>query len=104
MQRIPLRATPNQSMQIVLGAQNCTLRLYTRAEGGVEHLYCDLAVDQSLVWGGVICQNRGILKLYGYLPFGGQLLFVDMEGDDDPVWSGLDNRFRLVYLEEGEAL
>lgn len=104
MQRIPLRATPNQSMQIVLGAQNCTLRLYTRSQDGVEHLYSDLAVDQSLIWGGVICQDMGPLKLYDYLPFVGQLLFVDMEGDDDPIWNGLEDRFRLVYLEEGETL
>lgn len=104
MQRIPLRAAPNQSQQIVLGGQNCTLRLYTRTYDGTDRLYCDLAVDQNLVFGGVICQDMAGLKLYGYQPFAGQLFFVDMEGGDDPVWSGLNDRFRLVYLEEGETL
>lgn len=104
MIRIPLRPTPNQSLQIVLAGQNCTLRLYTRAQDGAEHLYCDLAVEQALVFGGVICRDMVELKLYGYLPFAGQLFFVDMQGDADPDWRGLDDRFRLVYLPEGETL
>ena len=42
MMTVPLRQEPNQSLQIVLGEQNCTLRFISR---GV-NLYCALAVDR----------------------------------------------------------
>ena len=103
MQRIPLRAVPNQSLEIVLGGQNCTIRLYTRTVDGSEHLFCDLTVDKELVAGGVICQDMTPVKLYDYQPFDGQLLFVDMQGDEPPHWRGLDDRWRLVWLAEGET-
>ena len=67
MMTVPLRHEPNQSLQIVLGEQNCTLRFISR---GV-NLYC---------------------------------YFVDMQGEEDPHWSGLGDRFQLVYVEEGETL
>lgn len=103
MIRIPLRAAPNQSLEILLGGQNCALRLYSRIADGVERLYCDLAVNREIVFGGVVCQNMTPLKLYRHLPFRGQLLFVDMEGDAPPDWRGLDGRFRLVWLDEDET-
>ena len=65
MMTVPLRQEPNQSLQIVLGEQNCTLRFISR---GV-NLYCDLAVDQTVIWSGVICRNLVGLKLYDYLAF-----------------------------------
>lgn len=103
MIEIPLRPEPNQSLQIILGTQNCTLRLITRGES----LYSDLAVSDgiaTLVWAGVICRNRVGLKLYEHERFRGQLVFVDLESNDDPQWTGLGLRWRLIYLEESEAL
>ena len=69
MMTVPLRQEPNQSLQIVLGEQNCTFRFISR---GV-NLYCDLAVDQTVIWAGFICRNLVGLKLYDYLAFRGQL-------------------------------
>ena len=96
---VPLRPEPNQSLQIVLGEQNCTLRLFSR-DG---RLYSDLAVDQTVIWSGFICRHLVGLKLYGYLAFRGQLVLVDTQGEDDPQWPGLGTRWQLVYLEEGET-
>lgn len=100
MMIVPLRAEPNQSLQIVLAGQNCTLRFVTR--DGV--LYSDLAMSGgdgwSLVWAGVACRERVGLKLYPYQAFRGQLVFVDLQGDGDPEWTGLGDRWRLVYLSE----
>ena len=100
MMTVPLRQEPNQSLQIVLGEQNCTLRFISR---GV-NLYCDLAVDQTVIWSGFICRNLVGLKLYDCLAFRGQLYLVDMQGAEGPHWSGLGERFQLVYVEEGETL
>ena len=53
MQEIPLRATGNQTLQVVLEGQNCSLRLYTRGlSDGVETLFCDLSIDQNPVFYG----------------------------------------------------
>lgn len=104
MREIPLRPVPNQSLQCILGGQNCTLRFYTREVDCVEHLFCDLALDQSLVFGGVICQDFIDLKLYAYWPFAGRLVFVDMQGESQPNWRGLNERWKLVYLEDGEEV
>ena len=103
MQRIPLRPAPNQSLEIVLGGQNCTLRLYTRPVDMVEHLFCDIAVERNVVLSGAICQNLTPLILYRHLAFEGQLFFVDMQGDEPPHWRGLDDRFRLVWLAPDET-
>lgn len=103
MQRIPLRAVPNQSLQIVLGGQNCTLRLYTREAAEAEHLFCDLAVARELIISGIICQDMTPLVPYRHLAFEGQLFFVDMQGDEAPNWRGLNERWRLVRLEPGKA-
>lgn len=102
MREIPLRQIPNQSLQTLLGGQNCTLRFYTRGVENEEHLFCDLAVDQTVVFAGVICQEFFGLKLYPHWQFAGSLFFVDMQGEEPPNWRGLGTRWKLVYLENGE--
>ena len=104
MREIPLRQIPNQSLQTLLGGQNCALRFYSRLVDDVEHLFCDLAIDQSVVFAGVICQQFFGLKLYPWWPFAGSLVFVDMQGDEEPNWRGLGERWRLFYIEAGETL
>lgn len=104
MREIPLRPIPNQSLQTILGGQSCTLRFYTRLVDDVEHLFCDLAVDQIVIFAGVICQEFFGLKLYSYWPFLGSLFFMDNEGEEPPNWRGLGSRWKLYYLEDGETL
>ena len=94
---IPLRAEPSQALSLVLGGQDVTVRLFTRDIGGAPRLFCDLMAGGVWVWRGRLCHNGQRLKLYDYLPFEGDLAFVDMQADDDPVWSGLGERWRLVW-------
>ncbi|MBD5607849.1 MAG: hypothetical protein HDQ93_03240, partial [Desulfovibrio sp.] len=68
-----------------------------------EHLYCDLAINKTNIFVGVICQDCVDLKLYRYWPFSGTLAFVDTQGEEDPNWRGLNDRWRLFYLEEDES-
>lgn len=104
MQTIPLRAIPNQSLFIVLGEQNCTLRLESREPfaGGIQ-LYAGLDVDDVTVFSGRVCREGVPLKRVDYLPFSGDLVFIDMTGDADPQWEGLGTRWRLCYLTPEEA-
>ena len=104
MREIPLRPIPNQSLQTILGGQNCTLRFYTREVDCRDSLYCVLAIDQTNVFCGVICQEFFGLKLYRYWPFAGALVFVDMQGEEAPNWRGLGSRWKLLYIEEGEEV
>lgn len=104
MLEIPLRSIPNQSLEIVLGGQNCTLRLYTRPVDMAEHLFLDLAVAREIIISGIICQDMTPLVPYRHLDFEGQLFFVDMQGDESPNWRGLNDRWRLVWLAPGETL
>lgn len=104
MQEIPLRATGNQTLQVVLEGQNCSLRLYTRnLSDGVETLFCDLSIDQDPVFYGCPCLDGLPMPLYAWLGMTGQLVFVDMEGDEAPRWSGLGSRWKLLYMSPAEA-
>ncbi|WP_419521468.1 phage baseplate plug family protein [Desulfovibrio sp.] len=104
MQEIPLRATGNQTLQVVLEGQNCSLRLYTRSlSDGVETLFCDLSIDQEPVFYGCPCLDGLPMPLYAWLGMTGQLVFIDMEGDEAPRWSGLGSRWKLLYMSPAEA-
>lgn len=96
MQIIPLAAVPNQSIDNILDGQSCTIVISTKAEGA---LYCDLYIDNELIIGGVICENRNRIVRNAYLGFVGDLAFVDLQGSENPVYAGLGTRYFLVYLE-----
>lgn len=99
MTRVPLIALPDQRLQIILGSQDVALRVYTRDE----RLYTDLDVNGAAVWRGFIARNLLPCKLYPYLAFAGQLVFVDMQGLDDPHWEGLGSRWVCMYLTDAEV-
>lgn len=98
MIRVPLIALPDQCLQIILGNQDVTLRVYTRDN----RLYTDLGVTGVMVWRGFIARNLLPCKFYPYLAFTGQLVFVDMQGQDDPRWEGLGTRWVCMYLTDVE--
>lgn len=104
MVTVPIRTDPNQTFQVVLGEQNCSLRLYTRGlADGSQPLYMDLYVDESGIFFGQLCKDGIVMPLYDYLPFEGGLLFVDLQGNDDPVYYGLGDRWQLLYLTAAEV-
>lgn len=99
MVEIPITPAPSQTFQIVLDGQNCTIALYQR--GG--SLYMDMMVGQAVVWTGFICRDRLGVNPYGYLPFRGQLYFVDTLGGTDPSYDGLGARWGLLFVPAGET-
>ena len=90
---VPLQAVPSQSAQIVLGGQNCLVRVYQKSTG----LFFDLLVDGNPVVQARICRDRNRLVRYERLGFSGDLFFVDNQGYSDPVYSGLGGRYNLFY-------
>lgn len=91
---VPLQAIPNQTLQVTLGNQACQINLYQNIYG----LFIDLFVGSSPVVQGQICRNGVELVPELYLGFAGNLAFVDTQGTQDPVYTGLGTRFLLIYV------
>lgn len=98
MQEVPLQPVPAQSVNINLANQSCQIEVYQKSTG----FFCNLSVNNTLLVSGVICQNLNRLVRSAYLGFAGDLCFVDNQGSDDPVYTGLGSRFSLIYLDASE--
>lgn len=98
MQIIPLSATPSQRLSILLGGQNCQIKVYQKTTG----VYFNLSVNDAPIVSGVICRDRVALVRDTYLGFTGDLSFFDTQGTSDPDYTGFGARFQLVYLEAGD--
>lgn len=94
--RIPIRAIPSQSFMSVINDVAFTFHFYQR-EGS---MYCDLNVDDNPIWYGLICHDRTPMKERRTTIFSGNLMFVDLEGTEDPTYPKLDSRFVLVYISD----
>lgn len=98
MLKIPLNPVPAQSLKVKLAGQNCEMRVYYRFGS----TYMDLTVGGVVVTTGAICRDRQSIVQIANNAFSGQLLFVDMLGADDPLYSGFGERWRLFYKAADE--
>lgn len=98
MQTVPLQATPAQSIKSVLGGQNCRIILSQKPQG----MFFDLEVDSVRIVSSIIARDAVPLVCREYEGFRGNLLFIDTQGGDDPLSSGLGSRWQLVYLTADE--
>lgn len=97
-QIVPLRAVPSQQIQVLLAGQPCIISVYQQVFG----LFVDLSVGAQPIQSGMIGQNLNRMVRDKYLGFVGDLTFFDLQGTDDPVYTGLGTRWLLVYLEDSE--
>lgn len=95
MLNIPLQPFPSQTLTVNLGSQNTQLYIYQKSSG----LYIDVSVNNSLIIGGVICENLNRIVRSQYLGFIGDLAFADAFGTSNPVYTGLGTQYLLIYLE-----
>lgn len=99
MQIVPLQPIPNQTLQVLLGNQSCVLDIQQNPFG----VFINVSVGDTLIIGGVICENLNRIVRSAYLGFVGDFVFIDMQGTADPVYTGLGDQFQLVYLDESEV-
>ena len=92
-QIIPLTAVGAQSFTVLLGTQQCAINVYQLSTG----LYCDLVANNTDIVSTMLCLNLVGLVRSAYLGFTGQLFFYDTQGTSDPDYSGLGDRYQLVY-------
>lgn len=100
MRVISLQATASQDLTVQLADQVCQITIRQKALG----LFLDLAVNNANIVAGVLCQNLNKIVRSSYLGFIGDLCFVDTQGTDDPVYTGLGSRFVLAYIETTDNL
>ena len=98
MKKIPLSPVPAQSFKIKLSDQNCVIRVYYR----FGNTYLDLTVGGVVVCTGAICRDRQNIIQIANNAFSGALLFVDMLGASDPLYTGFGERWRLFYKAANE--
>lgn len=94
---VPVQPVPSQIIQVLLGGQQCTLAVYQKRTG----MYMNVSVG-ALIIGGVICENANRIVRSVYLGFIGDFVFLDTQGNNDPVYTGLGSRWVLVYLEASD--
>lgn len=95
---VPVQPVANQTFQVQLGGQACTLNIRQLAYG----LFMDVIVNSAAIISGVVCENLNRIVRNSYLGFTGDFVFLDTQGETDPVYTGLGSQYLLVYLEEGD--
>lgn len=99
-EEIPLLSVPGQSMQILLNNQNCELSFTQR----LTRIFSDLTVDGEVIWKGLLCHDRSPMKHFRTQNFVGNMVFIDGEGTEDPLYTGLGSRYRLYYYTDDVVL
>ncbi len=108
MMAIPLQPVPSQAVSAGLGDQFCLINVSQTFYGLFLDLYAipqtpgASGTPQPIVL-GAICWNLNFIVRYAYLGFSGDLAFMDTQGNDNPIFTGLGSRFQLVYLSPDEV-
>ena len=97
---ISLVAEKEQTINVTLNNQPCKIRLVQRETC----MYMDFYLNDVLISAGIPCWYGNKMIRYDYLGFSGDLVFMDLEGESNPEWSGLGDRYKLYYLLESELV
>ena len=98
MQQIALQPVPFQTTQVVLDGQSCAISIYVKNQC----MFFDLAVNGAQIAYAVQCKNLVSLVPTSYLGFSGALEFLDTQGTDNPIYTGLGSRWVLLYLDSSD--
>lgn len=98
MQEVPIQAIASQIVSVVLAGQNVKITIYQKDQG----VFADVNSDSVDVGLGTIARNAVPLICRDYAGFSGNLMFLDLQGDLDPDYTGFGDRYRLVYLTADE--
>ena len=90
---IPLSAIPFQIVNAVVNGQN--YRITVRQLGS--EIYTSLVVDDEQVTNSVLAVARGKLIPWFQTIANTMLYWIDTQGNERPQYTGLGDRWRLVY-------
>lgn len=97
---IPVQPTPSQTLSTTLASQATQLQINQKSTG----MFINVYLNNALVLGGVICQDRNRIIRNAYFGYVGDFIFADTQGTDDPYYTGLGSRYLLIYLEQADLL
>jgi hypothetical protein len=97
---VSLEAVKEQTVNVALNQQQCSIRLVQRDSA----IYMDLSVNNVPLIQGVPCLYANKMVRYSYLGFSGDLVFLDTQGTSDPEYSNLGGRYKLFYMTEAELV
>lgn len=97
---VSLEAVKEQTVNVALNQQQCSIRLVQRESA----IYMDLSVNNVPLIQGVPCLYANRMVRYSYLGFSGDLVFLDTQGTSDPEYSNLGGRYKLFYMTEAELV
>lgn len=102
VQTIPLAVTANQTFSVVLNDRDVGITV--RSLDGAT--YIDVVADGVPVCAGQICRDRvDLTPRAAYLGMADlSLVFADLRGTSDPVWSEFGTRFVLLSVGDPTAL
>ena len=117
MQTIPISSVPSQTLQFVVGGQNCQMSVYTN--DGYDYFDTALGTVKPYIaidfaYNGIPVTNTQnclvltrLLKNRQYKGFVGDFMFVDTQPPtgstgEDPQWQGLGTRWVLLYPEAAD--
>lgn len=90
---IPLTATKSQILNIILGGINIRLDLLQRRSG----IFMNVWQNDNLIVSNAICLTNTFIVRAPHLGLPGDFAFFDMQGNDDPDYTGLGLRWLLYY-------
>jgi hypothetical protein len=90
---IPLQLIANQEFSVVLDGATLQGTLTTTDYG----LYLDATYDGVSIAAGRICLDRTNINSDSYLGLPQALFFADVQGISDPVYTGFNTRYLLLY-------
>lgn len=85
---IPLQKVPNQTLTTTINNIIYGIQLNTR----LGELYMSITKDNEPVIYNRICLNK--------TPIEEGFVFLDMSGNDNPVFGDLNDRFKLLWTDE----
>ena len=95
---VPVQPIPNQTFNVTLGNQASTINVYQNSFG----LFFDLFLGTTPIVQGILCLNYNLIIRNTYFGYVGDFFFYDTQGQNDPVYTGLAERYFLVYLEQSD--
>lgn len=90
---IPLQPVANQTASVILDGQLAQFTVRTTDYG----TFMDAIYNGVPIFTGRICQDRTDLNAARYNGLAQFLGFVDTLATDDPVYTGFNSRFLLIY-------
>jgi hypothetical protein len=90
---IPVPALPNQTFNVQLDGQTAQITLRTTDYG----VFADVVYAGVAVANARLCVDRVDLNRARYLGMPQALFFADTLGTTDPVYTGFNTRYLLIY-------